>query len=383
MTQNRVVVSKSLHQRTATPRSIQRDIFVENIDYNPIAPKDTAMSHGFVDVKKFPNQLKDNLNQVYGASGGSQQRRVNDPYVNFRNKLNDVIEEVKKRTELGEDTLSYKAPDIPALTKVIVNDLKRIYDDLKVPTGAWDSMIKGVSDAVESALLATLHEDYSMVGSEKSAFDKLIQNAGTEASRKKGEPTKLSKSQLGDVGAAVQTAYDEIEKYHKDMKKTTFQFEWTDDNLMRNYWGNMPFYQGNHTNMAGWLPARVLPASWMNTLSNAIKTNAGVAAIPGLVSALNAKTPQANFTKNYKWKQAYDPAFATAANAYDDDAFRQMAWLAMGSGVSAYIEFNLPGQSDGISRLLYDFVGNKFYVTAHYKWRDGYNPFFEITDLKL
>lgn len=385
MTQNRVVVSKSLHQRTATPRSIQRDIFVENIDFNPLASEDTAMSHGFIDVKKFPNQLKENLTQFYstGIQGGSKQSKVNDPYVNFRGKLNDVIEEVKKYAVTGDDTPTYKAPDIPKLTDVIVKDLKKIYGEKGVVLGAWDSMIKGVSDAVESALLATLHEDYSMVGSEKSAFDKLIQNAGTEASRKKGEPTKLSKSQLGDVEAAVQTAYDAIEKYHNDMKKTTFQFEWTDDNLMRNYWGNMPFYQGNHTNMAGWLPARVLPASWMNTLSNAIKTNAGVAAIPGLVSALNAKTPQANFTKNYKWKQAYDPAFATAANAYDDDAFRQMAWLAMGSGVSAYIEFNLPGQSDGISRLLYDFVGNKFYVTAHYKWRNGYNPFFEITDLKL
>lgn len=385
MTQNRVAVSQSLGRRAVSAGRIQRDIFVENIDFNPIAPKDTAMSHGYIDVKKFPNQLKENLTQFYstGLQGGSRQGRVNDPYVNFRGKLNDVIEEVKKYAVKGEDTPTYKAADIPKLTDVIVKDLKKIYGEKGVVMGAWEGMVKGVSDAVSSALITTLHDDHSMEGSEKSAFDKLIQNAGVAASREKEKPTKLSMSKLGDVKNAVQTAYDEIKKYHTDMKKTAFQFELTDDNLMRNYWGDMPFYQGNHTNMAGWLPARVLPASWMNTLSNAIKTDAGVAAIPGLVSALNAKTPQATFTKNYKWKQAYNAAFAIAANAYDDNAFRQMAWLAMGSGVSAYIEFNLPGQSDGISRLLYDFVGNKFYVTAHYKWRDGYNPFFEITDLSF
>lgn len=59
----------------------------------------------------------------------------------------------------------------------------------------------------------------------------------------------------------------------------------------------------------------------------------------------------------------------------DDNAVKLSAMAALCQGVSAYIEFSMPG---GISRLVYDPVNDRVYITAHYKWREGYNPFFEI-----
>ena len=59
------------------------------------------------------------------------------------------------------------------------------------------------------------------------------------------------------------------------------------------------------------------------------------------------------------------------------DEFGDIALASLGYGVSTYVEFWL--SSSQISRLIYEYVNKKFYVTAHYKWKDGYNPFFEIT----
>ena len=32
-----------------------------------------------------------------------------------------------------------------------------------------------------------------------------------------------------------------------------------------------------------------------------------------------------------------------------------------------------------MSRLVYDVATSRLYVSAHYKWREGYNPWFEVT----
>ena len=44
-----------------------------------------------------------------------------------------------------------------------------------------------------------------------------------------------------------------------------------------------------------------------------------------------------------------------------------------------YIEF-APGQAaGGISRLLWDYVNDLIYVSVHYNWVNGYNPFLQVT----
>ena len=56
---------------------------------------------------------------------------------------------------------------------------------------------------------------------------------------------------------------------------------------------------------------------------------------------------------------------------------RRSVWAALAAGVSPYIEFST---TDYISRMVYDCVGDSVYVSAHYKWREGYNPWFEVED---
>jgi hypothetical protein len=61
---------------------------------------------------------------------------------------------------------------------------------------------------------------------------------------------------------------------------------------------------------------------------------------------------------------------------FSDAELHQTVWRELAYGVSGYIEFSL---STDISRMVYDVVNSRLYVSAHYKWRQGFNPWFELT----
>ncbi len=76
----------------------------------------------------------------------------------------------------------------------------------------------------------------------------------------------------------------------------------------------------------------------------------------------------------YFFRSVFWPATATRANRV------LLAWsrYANESGTVAncpYIEFAGGGLA---SRFIWDYVHDRFYLSAHYNWVDGYNPFFQI-----
>jgi hypothetical protein len=131
-------------------------------------------------------------------------------------------------------------------------------------------------------------------------------------------------------------------------------------------------YQGNHTNNAGWLPVVIVPPNPIGAMRQSIFDNAS----PALHAELIQPNPMQRVAANRANQREYEMLQARAVAGYDDPGLGDIAIAAMGFGVSAYIEFNL---TTLISRLMYDFVNKKYYLTAHYKWKDGYNPFFEVT----
>jgi hypothetical protein len=371
-------------QHKTAPQAIQRDIKVQNVDFEPI---EGEYSHGFIDVTRFARDLEDALKNLYGNKPQGKLAQQ-DAYGEVRHpqRFKAVMEHVAARSSRDDNAPNYQARDIPTLAQVIANDIEAVYKKNDA-TGGWSSLVRdGIKGVVQDVLLRNLVDDYKMQAGEKHAFKQLIKQAGAAASREKEAPTPLTMAKLGDVAAAVRTVRTAILQAHNAMTRAAFQFEWTNEDILRQHF-TMDYYQGNHTNNAGWLPTPPLPVNWLPTLRTAILTNATVIGTGGMVAALGANDAQAQIDANPLWQPVYAAAYNAAAPAaspaYSDNAFRKMAWLAMGSGVSPYIEFAIPGHSDGISRLIYDFVGNNFYVTAHYKWTEGYNPFFHITDLRL
>lgn len=53
--------------------------------------------------------------------------------------------------------------------------------------------------------------------------------------------------------------------------------------------------------------------------------------------------------------------------------------MADAGQLSPHIEF--AGPSTDVSRFVYDYATGAFYLSVHYQWHRGYNPFFRVTGL--
>ena len=140
-------------------------------------------------------------------------------------------------------------------------------------------------------------------------------------------------------------------------------------------------YQGNHTNNAGWLP--VAAAAPANAVTDAQANVLAVASV-GLAAILNAAgNPLATLqlgvagTAPTALGREYLNLVAAERPNLNQANVESSVGAALSQGISSFVEFNMP---HNISRLVWDVVSNDIYISAHYKWRLGYNPWFKINN---
>lgn len=367
--------SISTRQELATSRQempLQRRLTVENIDYNP---QTGEYRHGFIQQANFLTALRDEIN--------GQVR-----WVNFRGQVNNVLNAVRDTANQDEGGLRY--PDIPSLADRVTTEVINEYGARGL--AAMGAQRAHLEPVIVRLLAANIQADVgagvAMNAQEGNAYDGL-RAIVTDArmSRAKGVANPLPYDRVGGaLKGAVDTVLTGIRNERaywrgigiRNLHISNFlpppneEFNVAVRNSQR-----LSHYQGNHTNLAGWLPAAAAPASPLNQQQNNILG----AATPGLNAILLAGAPlTALGIQKGAAPTALGQEFITlvraARQAITNDNLVISIGSALAQDISAYVEFSMPTD---ISRLVYDTVNGHAYVSAHYKWRAGYNPWFQIT----
>jgi hypothetical protein len=202
--------------------------------------------------------------------------------------------------------------------------------------------IKGILEDLLGAQLAT----GMTTQAEVDAFDLLLTRA-TVTSRSKRVPNEVAISQLPDaLSTAVRNQVDAAKarnlllraKSSRTAKRALNRGK--PEELGPDAARDMVGIRSPHYNTDNWLPDR--PVNGLANLGGVQR---------GLSTDEVARVYWYGYTKSVN----------------DDD--------------SAFIEFNMGTISQiGGWRVLYDYMAGDFYLTLHYNWHKGYNPFFKLTD---
>jgi hypothetical protein len=282
--------------------------------------------------------------------------------------------------------------DIPTLaTNIIVH----ITNNVNARVAALSAHKQDLEDVLGKAAP-------SEVQAKEEVAYRLILSLSSFRSRQKGIPNWVELDHLPVVGRmdlmqlnkAIATRNQELNK----IKNYTELFEkkWKIPSSGRASTGLG--VRSAHENLAGWLPPIAIvtkEAALQAAVQTYLKKLAGskdkrvyylllVSDSPGNAAMM----PQAIEDKEggpalLKAKQDYyNEVFAKIVTTKGERA--QLAWARYAISTSpqptTYVEFD-PAAGWGISRLLYDYMSDKFYITAHYQWVEGYNPFFLVSGL--
>lgn len=347
---------------------------VDTIDFNP---QTNQTRDGFIHQANFLTALNNEINTVAR-------------YANYRGQRQNVLTALRTTADTGVGIVS---PDIPRLARAITTQIINEYSARNL--NAISTQRIDLEDAVTRLLVQNIRPDTGQGGrmtpQEEHAYDELRTIVGdTQMSRAKGTASQLAYAQLPNtlkqrVAAVLNDIKTERELWHRlGPRGLHYKYFLPDPNEEFNaeVTGRQrgKHYQGNHTNTAGWLTAVHAPASPMNQLQQ----NLLGAASPGLTTILTTFNPNVLATLQIGQGGTAPTAFGVeflnlvkaAKGQITREQLAQSVGPALAQGVSGYVEFNLPGD---MSRLVWDVVNNRIYVSAHYKWRLGYNPWFEIT----
>lgn len=342
---------------------IQRTIDVQNVDFDPVA---NEFRHGFVNQAGFYQNLRES---IMGSA----------PFELYRNQLHNVMTTVS-----GQD---FSNPDVDTLTTAITGAVRNAYQGRGQPVNSAN-LIATLTGFVRTALVGNIQPDHqtAMSAEEGNAFDALAQANNAVLSRAKGVPNTIP---YGSLPAAVRLQVDariaeilaEKARWNRaaigpeyTVPNNTFAMEIT--TRQRDL-----HYQGNHSNLAGWLPQAAAPIDRITPLGDAIYNRAS----RKLQTILQSDDPLRRMdyvsaggqNRPNRYRVEYERLRTQALIGINDQAVKLSAMAALCGGVSAYIEFSMAGD---ISRLMYNPINGRIYITAHYKWRQGYNPFFKIDE---
>lgn len=354
------------HYSAAAPaesqRVVQRQITVDHIDYNP---QTMEYRDGYIHQANFYQAVR--VAMLASAQFGAV----------YTNHWNNV------RNELASD---FNAADIDAMTTAICQAIIARYGgERPLIAGARVGTLETI---VRNALVTNIQPDHqvNMTEEEAAAYDQLATTAGATTSRAKGTPNTVQYANLpGPLKAEVTARLTEIRNERALWTATTVSLtpeltlpngEFGRDVCARQAGMH---YQGNHTNFAGWLPAVGAPANHVEQAALAIY-NAATGGLQQRLTAGNAMallgyTRLAGQPNANRYRNEYEVLRAAHVPAIGTPNVKMSAMSALCQGVSGYIEFSMGG---GISRLMFDAANNRVYVTAHYKWREGKSPFFEV-----
>lgn len=354
---------------------IQRRLRVTDIDFDPVAnqPRHATIEDGA--QATFVQNFKNEVNNVAR-------------YAPYRGQLNNVMNAVVATANAGA---GLHAPDVPRLATAIATEVINEYTARHLPAIA--NLRAHLEEAITRLLLPRFVVAHGIVmnAHEQGAYDQMRGVVGdAQMERRKGHPSALNYAQLpGAVAVGVNTVLTDIRterrlwrtrgrrlniKYFLPAPNEEFNAE-----IINRQRGKR--YQGNHTNNAGWLPAAAAaPANAVETA----QANILAAASPGLTAVLNThgnalailQVGQAGAAPTALGVEFIGLVAAERANLNRDNVEASVG-AALAQGVSSFVEFSMPGH---ISRLVWDVVTNAIYVSAHYKWRLGYNPWFQINN---
>lgn len=150
-------------------RRVQRQIAVQNIDYDPVAQQ---FRHGNVDENNFYQALSQTLNAAPFMPG-------------YRNRRANVIQAVRQQ--------NYNQPDIDALTTAIAAAVRTEYGNQGYPMAA-NNLVTALENAVRDHLVANVQQGHQMDMDqpERQGFDQLAQANNAVLSRAKGTPSTTS-----------------------------------------------------------------------------------------------------------------------------------------------------------------------------------------------
>ena len=383
-TGNRTVTRLLGSRKQTTPARLQRRFLVRKTDFDP---KASEYRHGYINFEFF-TQLKSVI-------------PTDETYKPLKNQFDNVIAPLREKARSesekedpdkdGSDfSNSLIAPDIPKLAELIVGQMATGYGTKGITSLTRPNVKTQFTQWVEAALVANIRPDYTvaMDEGEEKGFDQLKAIAGDAMSRVKGTasaipyvrvPTAISDG----ITAIFADINGEKDRWHAAALANADMRSFTLPALLGAKVGERQVpkhYQGNHANLAGWLPPRAAPVSPLAAMLGRIKA----AATPGLRATLSLEPKTAvkilkldqDVPAGLPYHTEYRNLLAAELAAFTDGDLRLSAWQELAYGVSGYIEFSMHGS---ISRLVYDVATSRLYVSAHYKWREGYNPWFEVT----
>lgn len=338
------------------PAAIQRLIEVTHVDYTPDVNE-------YVDWQVRTPELKEHLGPYLA------EKAVPVP------PGNAVIADARKRRTLATtlkavtDTApNLSAPDVPGLAP-------RVSAHIRGKQGLSTAEQDRLTTAVHSALSAT---SFTIKKSSGDAFESLLRNA-TTTSQAKGAPNVIAVGQLpGPLQGPTTLIAGLVRARNQALIATGLQLPRFP--LVRGLANQasigMDSIRSTHTNMSGWLPASVppLPMTFAN-LENGVLA----AAPPVLGAHLQAGDELTPVSRHV----VAALIFRTLGGVPASRARMALHWgayaMADAGQLYPYIEF--AGPSTDVSRFVYDYATGAFYLSVHYQWHRGYNPFFQVTGL--
>ena len=358
-----VLALQRLVGNRATAAILQRDILVTNVDFDPDAG---AFRHGEVDVGAF-------WTHVVAALKADAQLAL---YVNQLANILQPLREVPK----------IQAEDVDALA---VNLSNRFVEGVRARgltiAGQKPERVLG---HFRDAIVATLQPDplRAMDEQERKAFTQLIALASS-TSRAKGTPSVIPYGTVpeklrGDIAQLVGNVTAENAQWTLVGLTDTQRFPLLANADIAGRQTEVAHvkYQGNHTNLAGWLPVKPVPVNKIATAYEYAWSHgsAGLRRRLGdseALERLGISGPVGRPNRNPHREEFL--AIFDREGPQTDTELRRSVWAGLGAGVSRYIEF-ATAHGSGISRIVYDVVDDDIYLTAHYKMHQGYNPFFRV-----
>jgi hypothetical protein len=359
-------IARALQQRRGSAREqralLQREITIKNIDYDPRPGE--GFRDGYVDAGKFYPALYD---AVFG----------DDQFALFKNQLRNAFDVLKQQ--------DWEDLDVERLATGIADAIVAFYEDkgMTAISGKRDRLRLHATRQLSKSIRPDFMRD--MDKGEQEGFDRLKGIVGEpNMSRAKGRASPIQYASLPqELSTAVQTFVTGVNQENASWTAANLTAQFTlpselNTDLSRRQ-RDTNRYQGNHTNMAGWLPAGNAPVSAVVTLSNQIYAQAS----GGLKTRLTAAYPaqrlgivgQQGHPNHNPYRNEYQQLLGAAPYGLSDQQLRRSLWAGLAAGVGPYIEFST---TSSVSRIVYDCVADRIYLSAHYKWREGYNPWFEV-----
>jgi hypothetical protein len=352
---------------------------VTDIDYNP--ETDRHINKAIMMDKYGPALVRfvtANLDLIAPPGTTRTERRLQGPL----------------RTQITNDAAGYAAwadlqdVDVDKLVTRIVNHLLRNPGEGQVNAAA---LRPGVENAVRHGLPSAAsdstrpeRERSDLTETEIGAVEAVLDAATTKSSAK-GVPNVVPFASLNGavdgLGDAVQTVRNLIAGRNRLLfGRMGREMDLMDQAALGGAAGLDLGVRSMHQNGAGWLPpgAVVLPTTLdalvdlIITARNALYTDQIRARIAALPNAARSRARLAIESQ----------AVGQVVNALPVRTRVMLIWGSYAQNQGAlmnYVEFHIAAR---INRMMYDYVNGRFYITAHYNWYKGYNPFFQITGLR-